>query len=127
MDLWCTKKLTCAAPVDREMCFDLVEAFSAIYGRLAFLGSLNRIEVVALYSNHLRMGVDRLWAQILLRFYHDSSSWYSLGDLSNEIPDLIIALRIEPITDFMSSHTHYMEDRNVLIFLSNSTALGYDL
>ncbi len=51
------------------------------------------------------------------------SSWYSLGDLSNEITDLIIALRIEPISAFMSiTHTHFIESRSVLIFLSKSTA-----
>jgi hypothetical protein len=62
-----------------------------------------------------------------LPFVEVSFCFCSFGNLLNVILDLIIALLLEPVSAFMCiAHTHYIEDRNVLIFVSNSTALGYD-
>ncbi len=137
-----------------------------ISGRLALRDSLNTIIAVARHSRNSRNGVDRSWAQMLLRFYHCSNSaklrlvifygirntvlllhchkgtlgnlvlpvlllssssevvllftvcrsslgFRSLGHLPNEIPDLVIALRIEPIQPSCPSHTNYIEGRIV--------------
>ncbi len=58
------------------MCCNFVEAFSATYRLLVLIDSPDAIMIMALHSesSHTRMGIDRSWAQVLLRYYHGSNA-----------------------------------------------------